>query len=121
MHKILIAEDDPMVTKLYRAKLQLEGFEIIEATDGQDALQKLSQKPDLILLDLMMPVMDGFEFLENIKKDPQHRNIPVIVLSILGQDVDIAKAKKLGAVDYLVKSEMTPKQVVEKIRQHLPK
>ncbi len=118
--KILVAEDDPMVMKLYKAKLELEGFEVIEASDGRDALDKLKLKPDLILLDLMMPIMDGFEFLENIKDNKDYQKIPVIVLSILGQDVDVQRAKELGAVDYLVKSEMTPKQVVEKIRQYLP-
>lgn len=118
--KILIAEDDPMVTKLYKAKLELEGFEVIEATDGKDALTKLDLQPDLVLLDLMMPVMDGFEFLENVRTNPKYKKIPVIILSILGQEVDIKRAKELGAVDYLIKSEMTPRQLVEKIRQHLP-
>jgi CheY-like chemotaxis protein len=118
--KILIVEDDPMVAKLYKTKLEMEGFEVIEAGEGQDGLQKLSQNPHLILLDLMMPIMDGFEFLETIKKNQKYKNIPVIALTILGQDVDIQKAKRLGAVDYLVKTDLTPKQVVEKIREHLP-
>ena len=119
--KVLIAEDDPMVTKLYQAKFGLEGFETVHASNGEEALEKLPEKPDIILLDLMMPIMDGFEFLEKIKEKPEYKNIPIIVLSILGQDVDIQRAKKLGAVDYLVKSDMTPKQVVDKIREHLPK
>lgn len=118
--KILLVEDDPMVVKLYQSKFDLEGFETVIATDGQEALAKLSSNPDLILLDLMMPVMDGFEFLEKVKKDPKYAKIPAIVLSILGQEADIKKAQKLGAIDYFVKEEITPGQVVERIRQHFP-
>jgi len=118
--RILLVEDDAMVSKLYQSKFDLERFETIIASNGQEALDKLPSNPDLILLDLMMPVMDGFEFLEKVKKDPKYAKIPVIVLSILGQEADIKKAQKLGAIDYFVKEEVTPGQVVERIRQHFP-
>lgn len=119
--KILYVEDDPMMVKLYQSKFELEGFETIVAQDGKTALEKLAENPNLILLDLMLPAMDGFELLEKIKKDPKYTNVPVIVLSILGQDSDIARAKQLGAVNYLVKEEVTPARVVEIIRQYFSK
>lgn len=103
--KILIVEDDAFFQKFYTTKLTEKGFEIFLAIDGEDALQKITEvKPDLVLLDIIMPKIDGFEVLTVIKENPETRNIPIIVFSSLGQEDDIKKAKALGAVDYMYKS-----------------
>lgn len=103
--KILIAEDDVFYQKFYTNKLQEIGFEVILAVDGEDAILKiLSTKPDIILLDIIMPKKDGFEVLSAIRSNPITQDIPVIVFSSLGQEDDIKKAKSLGAIDYVNKS-----------------
>lgn len=120
MAKILIVEDDRTLVKMYQIKLTLENFEVEVAYDGEEGLEKLkSVFPDLVLLDLAMPKMDGFEFLEKMMVDSSLKKIPVVVLSNLGQESDVEKAKKLGARDYLIKVNLTPKQVVEKIKPYL--
>lgn len=103
--KILIAEDDAFYQKFYTNKLQEIGFEVVLAIDGEDAILKIiDSKPDLILLDIIMPKKDGFEVLATIKNNPVVQKIPVIVFSSLGQEDDVKKAKDLGAVDYVNKS-----------------
>lgn len=103
--KILVVEDDAFFQKFYTGKLAEKGFEVFLAVDGDDALQKITAiKPDLVLLDIIMPKKDGFEVLAIIKANPELRDIPIIVFSSLGQDEDIKKAKDLGAVDYMYKS-----------------
>ncbi len=103
--KILIVEDDVFFQKFYTSKLTEKGFEVSIAADGEDALQKITEvKPDLILLDIIMPKKDGFEVLTAVKANPQTRDIPIIVFSSLGQEDDIKKAKSLGALDYIYKS-----------------
>lgn len=120
MAKILIIEDDPVLIKMYKTKLVIEGFEVVTALDGLQGLEKLKTfSPDLILLDLAMPKMDGFEFLTEMKKNKKWEKLPVIVFSNLGQESDMQKAKELGAKDYLVKINLTPRQVVEKIRSYI--
>ena len=120
MAKILIVEDDRTLVKMYQIKLTLENFEVEVAYDGEEGLEKLKNvSPDLVLLDLAMPKMDGFEFLEKMMADSSLKKIPVVVLSNLGQESDVEKAKKLGARDYLTKVNLTPKQVVEKIKRYL--
>ncbi len=102
--KILIAEDDVFFQKFYSAKLQEKGFEVVVAGDGEEAIQKAKEaKPDLILLDIIMPKKDGFEVLQFLKQDPNANAIPVIVFSSLGQEQDVEKAKALGAIDYINK------------------
>lgn len=120
MAKILLVEDDQVLVRMYQAKFKLEEFETEVAYDGQEGLEKVKDfQPDLVLLDLAMPRMNGFEFLEELKKMEKMKNIPVVVFSNLGQESDIQKAKDLGAKDYLIKINLTPRQVVEKIRQYL--
>ena len=120
--KILLAEDDKYICRAYKDGLERAGFQVLVAFDGVEAMQKVrSEKPDLILLDLIMPVKNGFEMLEELKKDPAFKRIPVIILSNLGQDSDREKGKSLGAVDYLVKSDFSMKEVIRKIREHLTK
>lgn len=120
--KILLAEDDKYICRAYKDGLERAGFQVLVASDGVEAMQKVrSEKPDLILLDLIMPVKNGFEMLEELKKDPAFKRIPVIILSNLGQDSDREKGKSLGAVDYLVKSDFSMKEVIRKVREHLTK
>jgi DNA-binding response OmpR family regulator len=115
--KILIVEDDKFLRELISRKLQKEGYEIVQAADGEEGEKKIKEtKPDLILLDLILPGIDGFEVLSRIKQDPTVASIPVVILSNLGQKEEIEKGLKLGAVDYLVKAHFTPAEIVEKIK-----
>lgn len=120
--RILLAEDDKFLSTALGDKLTREGFAVIKATNGLEAAEQVkSAKPDLVLLDLIMPKKTGFEVLAEMKLDPETKHIPVIVLSNLGQEVDIKKAKDLGANDYLVKSDVELKEVLEKIKTELAK
>jgi len=119
-HKILIIEDDRFLRELISKKLAKEGFEVSEAIDGEEGIKKIkSEKPGLILLDLILPGIDGFEVLSKMKDDPTVSSIPVIILSNLGQKEDVEKGLKLGAVDYLIKAHFTPGEIIEKIRANL--
>ncbi len=120
--RILLVEDDKFLSTALGDKLTREGFTVIKAANGEEALAKVRlARPDLVLLDLIMPQKTGFEVLADLKLEPNTKNIPVIVLSNLGQEVDIKKAKELGARDYLVKSDVEMKTVVEKIKAELAK
>lgn len=120
MAKILLVEDDTTLMDMYSLKLKEEKFNLIVASDGIAALEQVrSEKPQVILLDIMMPKMDGFAVLTELKKDVATKDIPVIMLSNLGQKADIEKGKELGAVDYIVKASMTPTQVIEKVKSYL--
>jgi CheY-like chemotaxis protein len=115
--KILIVEDDAFVMDIYRTKLSQEGYEIIEAQNGIEAMEKLKEvKPDLILLDIIMPYMDGIEVLKKIKKEENLKTIPIVLLTNLSQKEDISEALGLGANDYLIKSHFTPSEVLEKVK-----
>lgn len=117
MTTILIVEDDKFLRELIVRKLSQEDFKIVEAIDGEEALKKVkSSAPDLILLDLILPGMDGFEVLSKIKADNSVSAIPVIILSNLGQREDVERGMKLGAVDYLVKAHFTPNEIIEKVK-----
>lgn len=117
---ILLVEDDSFLAEMYATKLSIEGFEVSLAQDGEKGI-RLAQKeiPDLILLDILLPKKDGFEVLETIKKDDPTKNIPVILLTNLSQKEDIDRGLKLGAIDYLIKAQFMPSEVVEKIKKHL--
>jgi len=118
--KILLAEDDKFISRAYQDGLTRAGFEVILAHDGAEAIKKIKEtSPDLILLDLIMPEKDGFEVLEDIKADDKLKNIPVIILSNLGQDTDIKKGRELGAVDYLIKSNFSLDEVIKKMEMYL--
>lgn len=120
MAKILVAEDDKFLASAYRVKLSKAGHEIKIASDGQEALDILNTfTPDVILLDLIMPVKDGFVVLEELKKNNDWKNIPVIVASNLSQKEDIDKGMSLGASDYIIKSQMPINVVLEKINNLL--
>lgn len=114
--KILIIEDDKFLRELISQKLVKEGYDTAEAADGEKGVKAVKEeKPDLILLDLVLPGISGFEALAQIKEDPVLAEIPVIVLSNLSQKDDIEKALKMGADDYLVKAHRTPDEIVQKI------
>jgi len=118
---VLLAEDELFLSRTFENRLTLEGYTVLLAHDGEDAIQMiLKEKPDLILLDLIMPKKNGFEVLEIIKKDELVQHIPVIITSNLGQDSDIEKAMKLGAVDYIIKSNISLKDLAMKVKEHLP-
>jgi len=114
--KILIIEDDKFLRELMVRKLVNDGYEAIEATNGEEGVRTAkAEKPDLILLDLILPGIDGFESLTRIRKDQEIANIPVIILSNLGQKEDIEKGLRLGATDYLIKAHFAPGEIAEKI------
>jgi len=114
--KILIAEDDHFLANAYRVKLTKAGFEVKITSDGEEAIKALSDFfPDLILLDLVMPVKDGFSTLEAIKNNEKYKKIPVLIASNLGQKEDLDKGIKLGADDYVVKSDLSLDDLVMKI------
>lgn len=114
--KILVVEDDKFLASAYKVKLEKERNEVVVAKDGQEALLLLENfSPNVIVLDLVMPNMDGFDLLKNIKLSEKHKNIPIVVASNLGQKEDIDKAMKLGATDFIVKSDLSMDDVVNKI------
>ena len=120
--KILLVEDDKFISRAYKDGLGRAGFEVSTASDGKEGMEKIqTENPDLVLLDLVLPIKNGFEVLSEIKMDEKSQDIPVIILSNLGQESDIQKGKDLGAVDYLIKSNFTMKQVIAKIKEHLAK
>lgn len=120
--KILLVEDDPALVEMYKVKFSEEGFEIMVANDGEAGLALAQQEiPSVMMLDIMMPKMDGFAVLAELKKDLKTKDIVVVLLSNLGQESDIEKGKQMGAADYVVKASMTPTQVFEKVKSYLTK
>lgn len=119
---ILLVDDDLTLREMYDDRLKAEGFEIVQATNGDEALKKAKEiKPKVVLLDIMMPKINGFDVLKAMKADAELKDIPVIVLTALIQDVDRVQGKKLGAADYIVKSETMPGEVITKIKGVLSK
>ncbi len=117
---ILIIEDDGLLRELIIQKLQKENFDAEGAFEATQAFKLIEEKkPDLILLDLVLPGMDGFQIATNLKKNPQTADIPIVILSNLGQKEDIERAKACGVADYMVKANFTPGEIVEKVRQML--
>jgi len=118
--KILIIEDDKFLRKVINKKLSKEGYLVVEAIDGEKGLEAIEgEKPDLILLDLILPGMDGFEVLAKMKKESSLSRIPVIILSNLGEKEEIDKGFKMGATDYLVKAHLIPGEIVNRIETAL--
>jgi DNA-binding response OmpR family regulator len=119
---ILLVEDDVFVSDIYQMKISSEGFEVILAENGLEAIKKLENKiPDLILLDIIMPYMDGTETLKKIKSEKKWEKIPVILLTNLSEKEKVEEALKMGADDYLIKSHFTPSEVISKIKEVLNK
>jgi len=115
-----VAEDDKFMAKVYREKLRDEGYDVEIAYDGEESLEKVNKfKPNLVILDMIMPKRNGFEVLKAIKDNPETKAIPVIILSNLGQLSDSDKGKQLGAIDYIIKGEESFKSVMEKVKKYL--
>ena len=120
--KILMIEEDKFLRKIYRNKFCQAGFDFLEATNGEEGVNKIvSEKPDIILLDLMLPKKSGFDVLIETKSKKETRDIPVIILSNLAQETDIQRVLSLGANDYLIKTEVSLSQVVDRARECLVK
>ncbi len=118
--KVLIVEDEEMLVNMYISKFEKEGFDPIKALNGKNGLELADKEnPEIILLDVIMPEMDGFMVLKELKSNSKTKNIPVIMLTNLGQDEDVKKGNELGAKDYLVKANLTPAQVVDKVKEIL--
>jgi len=122
MPHILIAEDDQFLASAYKLKFEKENIEVTLAQDGQEALDLIQQNiPELILLDLVMPIKDGFAVLSDLKDSEQYKNIPIIIASNLGQDEEIQKGLAMGATDYIVKSNTSLEEIIQKVHQVLAK
>jgi DNA-binding response OmpR family regulator len=118
--KVLIVDDDAFLSGIYATKLELEGFAVVSARDGDEGLKAAAaERPDLILLDVLMPKLDGFEVLKRLKSAEETKAIPVIMLTNLGQKEDIEKGLEGGAVDYLIKAHFVPAEAVAKIKSVL--
>ena len=120
--KIVLVEDDEILSKVLYIELGDSGFEVMQAFDGEAGLELVrSQKPDLVLLDLILPKKHGFEVLAELKKSPDTSGIPILILTMLGSDEDIKKGLQLGADDYIVKSQHAVAEIVEKVKSFLAK
>ena len=116
--KILVAEDDFMISSMYKIKLEQDGYECFMADDGAVAIEEFNKNnPDLVVLDIIMPQLDGFAVLKEIRK--KNQNVPVIMLTNLGTEEDKKKGEEFGATDYLVKASLTPSQVSAAIKKYL--
>lgn len=122
MKSILLVEDDPFLIDIYTTRLKEAGFAVVVALDGPEALNKIKKekpKPDLVLLDIVLPQIDGWEILREIKSDQNLKDLPVIILSNLGQREEVEKGVTLGASRYLIKAHYTPSEVVQEIKKIL--
>jgi DNA-binding response OmpR family regulator len=120
LKKILLVEDDDALAAVYETRLDAEGFKVKRVANGEEALAAaLEFKPDLILLDVMMPKVSGFDVLDILRNTPETTNVRIIMLTALSQDADKERAQSLGVDDYLVKSQVVIADVVERIKHHL--
>ena len=120
MAKVLIIEDDPLIVKIYTTRLTADGYEVLSAENGEDGLKLIEQDGiNLIVLDLMMPRVDGFGLLEKIRSTEKTKNIPVLVYSNLAQEEEVNRAKSLGATEFIVKANISPTETVNKIKSYL--
>ena len=118
--KILLVEDDMALSAVYRSRLEIEGFDVREANNGEDALSAtVEYRPDLILLDVMMPKISGFAVLDILRNTPETANVRIIMLTALSQPKDKERAESLGVDDYLVKSQVVIGDVVARVKHHL--
>jgi CheY-like chemotaxis protein len=116
MPKLLLVEDDIFYRKLYKHKFEISGFEVTAVENGQEALNIIpTLKPDLVLMDIMMPVMNGYEALDKLKASPETESLPVVMLTNLSSEADTSLATKKGALGFLIKSDLTPQQLVAKV------
>lgn len=120
MTKILLVEDDMALRDIYSTRFMAEGYEVVTASDGEQALTvAVKEKPDLIVLDIMMPKISGFDVLDILRTTPETKEAKIIIMTALSQPTDVEKGKQLGADEYLVKSQVTLTDVVEKVKEIL--
>ena len=120
MSHILLIEDDPFLSDIYATKLKESGYSVDIAVDGEQGFKKIKEKmPDLLLLDIVLPNVNGWEFLRMAQKDTKLKNLKVIILSNLGQKAEVEKGLDLGAVKYLIKAHYTPSEVIEEVKKIL--
>ena len=118
--KVLVVEDDEFLLELYSTKLKMEGFQVFSAGDGERGLRLAKEKkPDLVLLDIVLPKIDGLEVLRKLKKDGETAYIPIVLLTNLSQKDEVSEGLKAGAEDYLIKAHFMPSEVVDKIKKIL--
>lgn len=118
--RILLVEDDDALANVYLMRLQAEGFDTRRVANGEDALAgALSYRPDLVVLDVMMPKVSGFDVLDILRNTPETANLKVVMLTALSQDTDKQRAESLGVDDYLVKSQVVIADVIDRIKHHL--
>jgi DNA-binding response OmpR family regulator len=118
--KVLLVEDDKMIIDMYTLKFTQEGYDVTQAENGKDGLELAKKNnPDIILLDIILPQMDGFTVLKELRANESTKKTPVVLLTNLGQDGDVKKGLELGANDYLIKANFTPSQVVDKVKSVL--
>lgn len=117
---VLLVDDDPLILQTYQTEFELSGFEVIKASDGQNAIRMAKEnKPSVILLDILMPVMSGLEVLKKLKEDSEISEIPVFTLTNIGQEEAIQEALDSGAADFILKYRFSPAEVVEKVKKVL--
>ena len=122
MAKILFIEDDPLIIKIYTTRLTADGFQVFSAENGEDGLKIAEQElPNLVVLDIMMPKIDGFGVLEKLRIHDHLKNIPILIYSNLAQEGEIARALKMGATEFIIKANLSPTEMVNKIKQYLQK
>lgn len=120
MKQILLVEDDPFLIDIYTTKLKEVGFDVEAVSNGEEAFLKIKElKPDLLILDIVLPQINGWEILKEIKKDETLKNLKIIILSNLGEKTEVEKGFELGAIKYLIKAHYTPSEVVEEIKKTL--
>jgi CheY-like chemotaxis protein len=118
--KILLIEDEKIMIGLLEKKLTREGYDVSVAENGEEGLEMMRKlKPDIVLLDIIMPKMGGFEVMEEMNKDPELKKIPIVIISNSGQPIELGKARELGARDWLIKTEFDPQEVLEKVKKQI--
>jgi DNA-binding response OmpR family regulator len=121
MAKILFIEDDPLIVKIYSTRLKADGHEVSSAENGEEGLKvAFEQKPDVVVLDVMMPKMDGFGVLEKLRADEFFKTKPILMYSNLNNEDEIVRAKQMGVTEFIVKANLSPTQMVVKIEQYVP-
>lgn len=122
MAKILFIEDDPLIVKIYTTRLSADGYEVLSAENGEAGLKIAEESlPDLVVLDIMMPKMDGFGVLEKLRHHPKFTKVPILVYSNLAKEEEMARAEKMGATEFIVKANLSPTEMIEKIKHYLNK
>jgi DNA-binding response OmpR family regulator len=117
---ILLVEDDVFLSSIYQKKFEMEGFKVTPVDNGEKVLgEAKKKKPDIVLLDILLPKRDGFSVLSQLKADPEVKDVPVILLTNLGQKDDVDKGLQAGAADYLIKAHFKPSEIVEKVKKIL--